>query len=334
MDDSTIPPCEVTGPDGARMVVHPHAATDTVADLARALDLADAAALQIDGRSVAPHDRLVATGLRVGSTVTVRRPVPTSSARASDGSPAAGDGVAVAVGVGPACERRIDLPPGRHTVGRAASARVRVDDPSVELHHGVLDVAADGSFGFTQLTGSFPATLDGVPAAPRPGHRARVQPPIGTSRLMFGRRGVTVAIPRIPGSVVTTEGDPWRSVVRRGPHLTGDTTPVALDVPAPPPPHRAPPLTALVGAGIAAIGAGLLAAVLGQVLFAVFAAVGAAASLATWAVGALVALRDRRRADATHRAALVEFEAHSCRHMPAPTTSTAPATAASSTRSS
>ena len=47
---------------------------------------------------------------------------------------------------------------------------------------------------------------------------------------------------------------------------------------------------------------------LGQMLFAVFAAVGAAASLATWAVGAAVARRDHRRAAARHRRAVVGFE--------------------------
>jgi DNA segregation ATPase FtsK/SpoIIIE, S-DNA-T family len=309
MELSTIPPCEATGPDGARMVVHPHAATDSVADLARALDLPAAVALTIDGRSVAPHERLVATGLRVGSAVTVRPPASTPSAAASDGSPAACDGVTVAVGVGPACERWITLPPGRHMVGRAASARIRIDDPSVELHHGVLDVAADGSAAFTQLTGSFPATVDGVPCGARHHIGPGSDVSIGTSRLLFGGRTGGVGMPRITGgSIVPADRDPWRSVVRRGPSDVGEATPPALDVPESPAPHRAPPLTALVGAGIAAVGAGLLAAVLGQVLFAVFAAVGAVASLTTWAVGALVARRDRRRAEATHRAALVEFE--------------------------
>jgi DNA segregation ATPase FtsK/SpoIIIE, S-DNA-T family len=309
MELSTIPPCEATGPDGARMVVHPHAATDSVADLARALDLPAAVALTIDGRSVAPHERLVATGLRVGSAVTVRPPASTPSAPASDGSPAACDGVTVAVGVGPACERWITLPPGRHMVGRAASAQIRIDDPSVELHHGVLDVAADGSAAFTQLTGSFPATVDGVPCRARHHIGPGCDVSIGTSRLLFGGRTGVVGLPRITGgSIVPADRDPWRSVVRRGPSDVGEATPPALDVPESPAPHRAPPLTALVGAGIAAVGAGLLAAVLGQVLFAVFAAVGAVASLATWAGGALVARRDRRRAEATHRAALVEFE--------------------------
>ena len=106
------------------------------------------------------------------------------------------------------------------------------------------------------------------------------------------------------GSIVAADRDPWRSVVRRGPSPADEPPGEPLDVPEPPGTHRAPPLTSLVGAGVAAAGAGLLAAVLGQLLFAVFAAVGAVAAVATWAVGALVARRDRRRAEASYRAAL------------------------------
>ena len=110
------------------------------------------------------------------------------------------------------------------------------------------------------------------------------------------------------GSIVAVDRDPWRSIVRRGPWPADEPPGEPLDVPEPPGTHRVPPLTSLVGAGVAAAGAGLLAAVLGQLLFAVFAAVGAVAAVATWAVGALVARRDRRRAEASYRAALREFE--------------------------
>ncbi len=325
MDHSTIPPCEASGPDGCRLVIHPHAPTDSIADLARALDLPVASPLLIDDRSVGPHELLVASGLRIGSTVTTVPPPGTSRCesgrRAGEGSsrtshPVAGTelgaptgDVVVAVVVGPACDRRVALSPGRHTVGRASSAVVRVDDPTVELHHGVFDVDVDGSVTFTQLTGAFPASVDGVPC--RPGQP--VEPGdslcLGASRLLIGRPDESAdSRPVGGGSVVAADRDPWRSVVRRGPVAPGEAGPAPLEVPASPVAHRAPPLTTLVGAGIAAVGAGLLAAVLGQILFALFAAVGAVASLATWAVGALVARRDRRCAVETHRSALVEFE--------------------------
>ena len=294
-----LPACEAIGPDGARVVIHPHAATDSVADLARALDVPVTMPLAIDDRPVAPTQRLVAAGLRVGSRISIAPPCGPPARTAT------GNGVEVAVGVGPACERWISLPPGRHIVGRAATAAVRIDDPAVELHHGILDVAADGTVTFTQLTGVFPATISGAPCG-------RAQPvdaalSIGSSRLLVGRH-IADAGPIANGSVAPAPRDPWRRVVRRGPLAADGFPPAALEIPGPPTSHHAPPLTTLVGAGVAALGAGVLAAVLGQLLFALFAAVGAVASLATWAVGAIIARRDRGRAAAEHRCAVGEFE--------------------------
>ena len=291
-----LPPCEAIGPDGARVVIHPHAATDSVADLARALDLPATMPLAIDDRPVAPTERLVAAGLRAGSTISI---APADAPPSSTIT-----GVAVAVGVGPACERWITLPPGRHTIGRATTAAVRVDDPAVELHHGILDVAADGTVAFTQLTGAFPATISGTPC--RRAHRVDDALSIGSSRLLVGRATADVG-PAATGSVAPAERDPWRRVVRRGPVAAAGSPPEPVEIPGPPTVHHTPPLTTLVGAGIAALGAGVLAAVLGQLMFALFAAVGAVASLATWAVGAIVARRDRRRAAADHRRAVAEF---------------------------
>ena len=320
MDHSIIPPCEATGPDGSRLVIHPHAPTDSVADLARALDLPATTALAIDDRPVVAHDRLLAVGLRMGSAVTVQCVVPAEAVGASlqpdrfvdvsqPTSAQPDDGLAVAVAVGPACERWIALTEGRHTVGRAASAVVRVDDPGVELHHGVLDVGADGSATFTQLTGAFPVTFDGVACSPSHPVSPDGVLALGSSRLVLRRHaGEPSVAPISAGSIVPADRDPWRSVVRRGPSPPVGLAGGVIAVPDPPATHRAPPLTSLVGAGIAAAGAGLLAAVLGQMLFAVFAAVGAVASLATWAVGACVAHRDRRRSDAFHRVALADFE--------------------------
>ncbi|HUV19854.1 MAG TPA: FtsK/SpoIIIE domain-containing protein, partial [Ilumatobacteraceae bacterium] len=242
--------------------------------------------------------RLVAAGLRVGSRISIAPPCgpPTTST---------GNGVEVAIAVGPACERWIALPPGRHTVGRAATAAVRIDDPAVELHHGVLDVDADGTVAFTQLTGVFPATIWGAPCGRA--HPVDNALSIGSSRLLVGRDAADVG-PTATGSVAPAERDPWRLVVRRGPAAAVGSPPAALEIPGPPTVHHSPPLTTLVGAGVAALGAGVLAAVLGQLLFAAFAAVGAVASLATWAVGAIIVRRDRRRTAVEHRRAVVEFE--------------------------
>ena len=298
-----LPTCEATGPDGTRLIVHPYANTDSVADLARALDLPATTALAIDGRPVAPHERLVSTGLKVGSTVTVARP----STPVVDSPTSNADGIDVSIVVGPACERPRTLLPGRHTIGRATTAAIRIDDPAVELHHGVLDVSAHGAVGFTQLTGAFPATVGGGPC--RPAHPVVDGLSIGNSRVVLRAHADADPVGTVPiGSIVPAEGDPWRRTVRRGPLTAHPSASDPLEVPELPGSHRAPPLTTLIGAGIAALGAGVLAAALGQLLFALFAAVGAVASLATWAVGALVAHRDHRRARRAHRRAVAEFQ--------------------------
>ncbi len=69
-----------------------------------------------------------------------------------------------------------------------------------------------------------------------------------------------------------------------------------------------PPATALVGAGVAALGAVVLAVVLGQAMFAVIALVGALASFATWVVGVVGVARRRARARRSARAADAHFE--------------------------
>ena len=43
--------------------------------------------------------------------------------------------------------------------GARPFADVCIDDPAVELHHGMLDVGAGGEVGFTQLTGRVPITV-------------------------------------------------------------------------------------------------------------------------------------------------------------------------------
>jgi S-DNA-T family DNA segregation ATPase FtsK/SpoIIIE len=313
MEHSIIPPCEATGPDGTRLLVRPHASTDSVGDLARALDLAPTTPLAIDARPVAPHERLVAAGLRVGSAVTIVPSAPAVGASAvpSD-APAGAAGAAVvdiAVLAGPACTGWVTLGAGRHSVGRSVSAAIRVEDPSVELHHGVFDVGTDGSVTFAQLTGAVPATVDGVPCGRVHRVDAGSLVSLGVSRLAI-RNHQPAAGPTslVGGSIVALDRDPWRSVVRRGPAAPDQPFGEQLEVPQAPGTHRAPPLTSLVGAGVAAAGAGLLAAVLGQLLFAVFAGVGAVAAVATWAVGALVARRDRRRANAAHHTERQVFE--------------------------
>lgn len=68
----------------------------------------------------------------------------------------------VAVEAGPDSGRRHPLPVGRHHLGRSAACAVALDDPAVEPHHAVLDVAP-GRCVLTQLTGRWPIMIDGCP---------------------------------------------------------------------------------------------------------------------------------------------------------------------------
>jgi hypothetical protein len=312
---SKPPPFAALAPDGSRIVVHPHASTDSIEELARALDLPASSAVVIDGTAVQRHERLTDVGLRVGSSITVSTdpPADSMSEREPDHERGFADGVDVAIATGPACAPWTPLATGRHTVGRATSADVCIDDADVELHHGILDVGADGSLCFTQLTGRVPVTVDGeVGSGAQPVPAGGVVR-LGTSELLFRSARHPSPDPTSPrrsasgGSVVASDGDPWRRVVRRAPSVVVNRPVESIEVPEPPGAHRAPPLTSLVGASVAVAGAGLLAALLGQAMFALFAAIGAIASFATWAVGAIGARRARRRADATHRTAVAAF---------------------------
>ena len=121
---------------------------------------------------------------------------------------------------GPSCDGWRPLGPGRHCIGRSPTAELRLDDPTVELHHAVIDVGADGSIVFTQLTGRIASRLDGVPCETPQVVAAGRSLQVGASRLTFrvveSGRDVTTG----GGSVVDADDDPWRRVVQRGPSPT------------------------------------------------------------------------------------------------------------------
>ncbi len=163
--------CDVTI-DGRRARLRPGGPTDTIADLARALG-AIPGAMRIDGAVEAGSCRLADSALRVGSAIATD-PAPEQAATVNGArtcsrtvgrtrSAGATAVVELAVVAGPSCTVWRPLPPGRHAVGRAASADIRLDDDSVELHHGVLDVDDIGSMVFIQLTGRVPVRIGGQP---------------------------------------------------------------------------------------------------------------------------------------------------------------------------
>ena len=284
--------------NGRRATLRLASPADTVADLAATLGLGPD--LQIDATPVAATDRLLDTPLRAGSAITAARSPAAPAAVGEDGT-----GVEVAVIAGPSCIAWRSLAPGRHRVGRAPEVDLRIDDPDVELHHGLLDVGEDGTVTFTQLTGRVPVRIDGRPCHDTDAVTLPSSLLLGASRLDLRRRVDTQ--PVTTGSIVESPGDPWRRVVRRGPVVPPGVPPGHLRVPEALGDHRSPPMSGLVGAGVAAGGAGLMAAILGQPLFALFGVVGAVASTATWAVSALGARRARRRAEAAHRRSVDAF---------------------------
>ncbi|MBA3289834.1 MAG: FHA domain-containing protein, partial [Acidimicrobiia bacterium] len=205
-----LPPVEVEGPGGIPVVVAARSPDDTVGELAAALGVDPEATVVIDGRAVPRATALVAVGFRRGSRV---------GAALGDIAPSSTAGrplVIVVCEAGPGATGPVRLGAGRHVIGRAAPVAVRIDDPAVEPHHGVLDVTVDGAVHFTQLTGRVPCRVDGDVVAAGVAHVVRDGGAItiGASRIRIGRAGeldpVTLAL-------APTPGDPWRWTVRRPP---------------------------------------------------------------------------------------------------------------------
>ena len=125
----------VAGPDGLSTELWPDPDSTTVGELARTLGIDPATGVTIDGVAVDPATPLARTHLRTGSRIDgiagVRRHL----------DPPRPALVTVVQVAGPAIGGPVGLGSGRHLVGRAPGAAVRLTDPHVEPHHAVLDVA-------------------------------------------------------------------------------------------------------------------------------------------------------------------------------------------------
>ena len=113
--------------------------------------------MTIDGIEVDPATTLARTHLRTGSRVD-----RIGGVRRVDATPRQALVTVVQV-AGPAIGRPVGLGPGRHLVGRAPGAAVRLTDPHVEPHHAVLDVGVDGAVTILQLAGRVPIMVGDVP---------------------------------------------------------------------------------------------------------------------------------------------------------------------------
>jgi DNA segregation ATPase FtsK/SpoIIIE, S-DNA-T family len=202
--------------------------------------------------------------------------------------------VAVEIESGPAVSAPVELPPGRHVIGRARTAAVRIEDPDVELHHLVLDVTADATMTVLHLAGRRTVLIDHEPISAWAMVRHGTTIDVGSSRLRL-HRPTPAARPAHTGDI---PGDPCRRILVRSPRAV----PV-LDVSAIEPPVAFQPARAavgshagmLVGAVAGVVGGLVMAWITGSPLAAVFGLVAALASITTFAVARIRIARDARR---------------------------------------
>src|SRR6478735_1458229 len=308
-----IPPVYVIDAEDHRLRVEIGTSRDTVADLADALGVRAPFGLEIGGVVVAPQRPLV----EVESLFEGARLAPVAGPSVHEPPPDGDSAFEFAVVAGPSCRPWAALPAGRHGVGRSPALALHLDDPAVELHHALLVV--DRSVRIVQLTGRTPIdviTFDGSAPALDDIGGVEVRPgdvvALGTSRIVL-RVAAADAVSTATrndmhaSTIGPAIGDPWHRELRRGPAPPDDASDEPIPLPVRSPLDAFPPATGLVGAGVAALGAVVLAAVLGQAMFAVIALVGAAASFATWVVGVIGVLRRRARARQSDRAADERF---------------------------
>ena len=324
MAETQLPPLDVVGPDGRRVTISELSRTTTADALAAAFELEG---VTIDGE-VVPAGRCVvevdalATGSRLGvpeSDSSGRDPFASRPpGRGRAGEVGTAPPVEMSVVAGPDCAGRIPLSPGRHVLGRAPHADLTIDDPTLERHHAILHVE-DGDVRFTQLAGGVPARSGGVPLEPgarlamnRPvelgatvlllqpgrGVRAGDEPATTTGHRAtgdVGTDGVGVDREGVGGAIAPHLSDPWKRVVWRSPVVPERRPPETVVAPSDVADARTPPATGLVGAAVGALGAVVIAAVMDNAMFLLFAGLGAVTALVTWLVGVSAARRATRR---------------------------------------
>ena len=300
----TVPSLEIQGPDGHRLSIAPRTAGDTVADLAKALGLGATRQLLIDGHVRPPAERLVESGLRSGSSVGPASGPASGTAKLVKDTGSARDVLVVRITAGPDCRLVGAFETGRWTIGRSPAAHLRVDDPTVELHHVMIDADID-AVRVTQLAGQVPVRLGNVAILASTTVSLPTRIVMGSTELTIERpTGVDQLVdqlvedyvePRDSGALANPQADPWRREVRRGPSPVPARAVSPIILPVNSARIPIPSALGLVGAAIAVMGAAALAVIVGQMMFALFALIGAFASFGTWCVGAGDAWRKNRR---------------------------------------
>ncbi|CAN5442341.1 hypothetical protein BH10ACT2_BH10ACT2_21350 [soil metagenome] len=206
---------------------------------------------------------------------------------------------------GPDAGAAIELPIGRHLVGRAHTAGVRCDDHTLEPHHALVEVGADGWVNLTQLTGRTPIRVDGqvvdvqsADGATSLTDAAEVAVDVGTSTLVLlhnhGRKqpaylrdGAVMRAPRaVPEFQASELAGPGEAPMRG--ENSGGLLPAVL--------------------GLA--GAGAIAMLLGQPMFLLFGALGATVAIGSWVAQRVAMTRKFRIAFAEFERARTAHDEH------------------------
>ncbi len=230
------------------------------------------------------------------------RSVPSSGpAGATEPATPVGAVVLVECETGPAVSPPSRLAPGRHVIGRATGAAVRLLDDAVELHHGVLDVDTDGA-RFTQLTGRTPCDTHDREGGSR---RPLVAVTLGASRLRVGPLDAAAA--HASAALKARPRDPWRATLHRTPRQQSVWVPAPIDVPDAERALRRASGVGVAGALASLIGGVVVAVVMRNPMFLVFSAVGALVALATRLGVRTTERRRGRRVTAERRRAVGRF---------------------------
>ena len=309
MANTLLPPLDVLGPGGDRITLRALDRTDTVGGLAERLGTN---CLWTTDRVLRSSERLADIDeLRIGARLGTDPDLPWSASSTADSDSRAV--VDVAVVGGPAASNWVALPAGRHLVGRAAHARLHLDDPSVEPHHGLLLVEADGGVEIVQLSGAVPIRIEGraLESGTEIGLHDRIT--IGSSTLRFrtprtmwantsqsSESDLVCSAVEPAGTIAAHPTDPWRRIVWRAPHRPPTWSPQPVVAPVAAKEPARPALTGLIGVAVTAMGAVVIAQVMGNVMFMLFAAMGVIASLTTFAVGTITARRKRSKMRVEH----------------------------------
>ncbi|MDQ3737983.1 MAG: FHA domain-containing protein, partial [Actinomycetota bacterium] len=277
----------------------------TVSELAEALGRDPVRPLWIDGRRSEPAETLACAGLVQGSSVSEH-----GGTEVGDSARPSGDNratPALRCVAGPDAGSVLALTPGRHLVGRAVDASLRLDDPLLEPYAALVDVDHSGQVTFTQLTGRATATVAG-------GHDPGPTVIVAGQSIELGSSRLEVDDTAVEASVISTsasEVNPWYRVVHRRVRTLSSWSPAPISPPVEPVPRTAGSEAHLgwIATVFALAGGVVIAVVMGSMLFLVFGAFAAAGAVAVSTARWLSRRRRSGRDAARHAEAMTAFDA-------------------------